>query len=105
MPFPPTSSIAGDLVTSCTIHICELSKLFATGNEDLYRTPLCHEFGRFRLWAHDFYRTPPATGNILDEVLEETVFLKEPTILLLATFARLLLAGCLHKGMLSLCAA
>jgi hypothetical protein len=44
-----------------------------------------------------------ASHNLLDEVLEEATYLKEPTIMLLASFTSCLLAECLSKGMLPLC--
>ncbi|KAH0604011.1 uncharacterized protein H6S33_007042 [Morchella sextelata] len=47
--------------------------------------------------GHGFDNTPPAEGNILEEVLEEAVYLKEPTVLLLASSASCLLDDCLRK--------
>lgn len=97
---PPDDAphFASSLITACTTHIRDLSKLSDKRSTYHYRAPLCHEFGRFRLWTHGFDNTPPADGNILDELLEEAVYLKEPTLLLLASFARCLLDDCLRKG-------
>ncbi|KAH0603934.1 uncharacterized protein H6S33_006965 [Morchella sextelata] len=39
-----------------------------------------------------------ASHNLLDEVLEEATYLKEPTIMLLASFTSCLLAECLSKA-------
>lgn len=95
--------IASGLITACTTHIRELSKLSGKSIKNDYRTPLCHEFGRFRLWTRAFDNTPPADGNILEEVLEDAIYLKEPIVLLLASFASCLLDDCLRKGMIALC--
>lgn len=93
---PETPRITSNLITACATHIREVSKL----SDERYRAPLCQEFGRFRLWTHSFDNRPPAPeGTILDDVLEVAVYLKEPTILLLASFARCLLDDCLQKGM------
>lgn len=91
------SGTAGSLLAACTAHIRELSKPSGRSDKDHYRTLLNHEFGRFRLWTYGFDKTPPVEGTILDEVLEEARHLKEPTILLLASFASCLLGETLLK--------
>ncbi|KAH0603931.1 uncharacterized protein H6S33_006962 [Morchella sextelata] len=95
---PEAPRIGSNLITACTTHIRELSKLPDKRSRYPYRKPPCHEFGRFRLWTRGFENTPPAGDNVLDEVLEEVIYLREPTVLLIASFASGLLDGCLRKG-------
>lgn len=95
---PEAPRIGSNLITACTTHIRELSKLPDKRSKYPYRKPPCHEFGRFRLWTRGFENTPPAGDNVLDEVLEEAIYLREPTVLLIASFASGLLDGCLRKG-------
>lgn len=101
MSSPPISSrIASALVTLCTTHISDTTKLSSHDDEkdkDDYRRELHHEFARFRLWSRGFYEAPPGTANLLDAVLDEAMYLKEPTIMLLASFASCLLADPLRK--------
>ncbi|RPB06665.1 hypothetical protein P167DRAFT_609948 [Morchella conica CCBAS932] len=97
LPAPPPLRLANDLITACTTHFSNFSQLRGKRKNSNHRKPLCHEFGRFRLWAHGFKGVMPECDYLLDEVLQEAIYLKEPTIMLLASFAGCLLADCLSK--------
>lgn len=87
-----TAGIASSLVNSCLSHLSKVSGVKRKKGKG--QPPLDHEFGRFKLWAHGFNALPDqpkAANDPLDEVLERSKYLKEPTILLLASFASCLL--------------
>ncbi|KAI5839137.1 hypothetical protein DFP73DRAFT_614619 [Morchella snyderi] len=95
MSLPKAPRIASGLITACITHIRELSQLLDEPSNYPYRAPLCHEFSRFRLWTRSF-KTPRANIDILDEVLEASVYL-QATVILLASFSSCLLDDCLQK--------
>lgn len=112
--------IASRLINSCLLHVSEVSKLKRKRSK---HHSLLDELGRFKLWAHGFevipsqldgddvlqrprYSTEPpklegdpeAVNSQLDEVLERSEYLKEPTIMLLSSLASCLLTSHFKKG-------
>lgn len=89
------TSIASRLITSTLTLLSKLSSATRKPNdttkpssdaEEVPRPPLENEFWRFRLWARGF----DIPGGHFDDVLEQEIHLKEPTITLLASFAAIL---------------
>lgn len=100
--FPITSEprIASRLINACVMHVSQVSGIKRKKTKNL---ALLDDLGRFRLWAHGFDVLPSPSYDVFqdgdpktvhgqfDEVLEHSEYLKEPTILLLASFASIIL--------------
>lgn len=118
--FPIVSGprIASSLINACLMHVSQGSGV----KRDKSRNHvLLDDLGRFRLWAHGFNAFtsqlvdntedlqypaqttlqdggPGAVNIQFDEVLERSEYLKEPTMVLLASFASCLLHAKFNKS-------
>lgn len=84
------NTTASQIVSSCIRHMSTKRETHIK-----YQFSLVIEFGRFKLWNHGFDgpwdETSGTVSSVLDEVLSYSICLKEPTIVLLASFVSCLL--------------